>query len=222
MKRQKRKRQVWLLALPAAVALWWLLRPARSKPEVAATTERDGLGPATLRRYWADIEHARKTPEEVVQAVLNDFASIMPRPLAMTWKVRGQENQGQKGDRYFILMLVRPGFVETEVVEPLRFRNRTLRLHSESGWVEFQAIPDSSSRYRLQVQSSVRTTTLLDRLAYKLGMANAQSYVWHTVLDRAAKLSGGTVVNTGRATGEFDTVPGGVKPPETPGDGTAK
>lgn len=209
------KKRYWLL--PAAALGAYLLRPGKPKPQLAPTTERDGVGPATLRRYWVDVQNARKSPEEVVQAVLHNFASIMPRPLAMTWKVKGQEQQGQKGDRYFIMMLVRPGFVETEVVEPLRFRNRTLRLHSEAGWVEFKAIPRSPTSYRLQVQSSVRTSTPLDRLAYKLGMSIAQSTVWHTVLEKAVALSGGQETNRGRDTGEFENVPGGVKSPQIPG-----
>lgn len=209
------KKRYWLL--PAAALGAYLLRPGKAKPQLAPTTERDGVGPATLRRYWVDVQNARKTPEEVVQTICDNFADIMPRPLAMTWKVKGQAQHGQKGDRYFILMLVRPGFVETEIVEPLRFRNRTLRLHSESGWVEFQAIPTSPASYRLQVQSSVRTSTPLDRLAYKLGMSNAQSNVWHTVLERAVTISGGQETNRGRDTGEFENVPGGVKNPETPG-----
>lgn len=212
-----KKRTLLTIGGLTALALW-LMRPGQSKPELAPTTERDGVGPATLRRYWIDIEDARKPPEEVLKAVLGNFAPLMPRPLASTLKVRGRPGVGRKGDRYFILMLVRPGFVETEVVEPLRFRNRTLRLHPESGWVEFRAIPRGKNAYRLQVQSSVRTSTLADRLAYKLGMSVAQARTWETMLQKALALSGGRATDKGRDTGEFETVPGGVKPPQVPGE----
>lgn len=212
------KNRLWLALLPAAALGLYLLRPGKPKPTLAPTTERDGVGPVTLRRYWVDVQDAQQTPEEVVQHVLDHFQDIMPRPLAMTFKVKGEAHRGRKGDRFFILMLVRLGFVEVELVEPLRFRNRTLRLHPESGWVEFQAIPtDEAGRYRLQVKSSVRTSTRADRLGYLLGMSNAQSHTWETVLQKALKISGGTEANRGRDTGEFEHVPGGVKKPMTPG-----
>lgn len=208
----------YLLALASASVLgWWLLRPGNRKPTLAPTTERDGVGPATLRRYWVDVTDARLSPEEVVRHVLDHFAEIMPKPLAMTFKIKGEEGKGRVGDRYFILMLVRRGFVEVEVIEPLRFRNRTLRMHPESGWVEFKAIPTGEGSYRLQVQSSVRTSTLADRLAYKLGMARAQSFTWETVLQQALAISGGTEAGKGRDTGEFEYVPGGVKTPKVAG-----
>lgn len=214
-----KKRLLPLLAGAAAVALW-LLRPGRGKPQMAPTTERDGVGPVTLRRYWLDVEGAELPPESVVKGVLDHFPEIMPKPLAMTFKIKGQRGMGRKGDRYFILMLVRRGLIETEIVEALRFRNRTLRLHPESGWVEFKVIPlgkpsDSEHCYRLQVQSSVRTSTRADRLAYLLGMAGAQAKTWETVLERALKLSGGSERNRGRDTGEFEHVPGGIQAPRT-------
>lgn len=217
------RKRYWSGLLLAVALGWWLSRPGRQKDTLEPTTERDGVGPATLRRYWLDVEGATLPPEQVLRRVLDNFAQIMPRPLAITWKVKGDPSRGQEGDRYFILMLVRVGLVETEVVEALRFRNRTLRPHPESGWVEFRVIPKSQGKsqgaYRLQVQSSVRTTTRADRLAYLLGMAGVQALNWHTVLQRALKVSGGHEVNRGRDTAEFGHVPGGVKPPQTPGGG---
>ncbi|WP_291425437.1 hypothetical protein [Deinococcus sp.] len=205
------------LLLPATALGLWLLRPGKDKPELAPTTEKDGVGPVTIRRYWVDVQHARKSPEDVVAGVLNHFPEVMPKLLATTTKVKGEPGVGHKGDRYFILMLLRRGYVETELVEPLRFRNRTLRMHPESGWVEFKAIPTGPGAYRLQVQSCVRASTRADRLAYLAGMSLAQRANWQTVLERALLLSGGTEVNRGTDTGEFETVPGGVKPPQTPG-----
>ncbi len=210
-------RKRYLTLLPAAALALWLLRPGRRKPALAPTTERDGLGPVTLRRYWVDVEGASRTPEQVVKDVLDNFPKVMPWPFAMTFKTVGRPGQGAKGDRYFILMMVRRGFVETELVEPLRFRNRTLRLHPESGWVEFKAIPLEEGRYRLQVQSSVRTSTWADRLAYLMGMSGLQAHTWQTVLQRALALSGGHETGKGTDTGEFETVPGGVKPPRVSG-----
>ena len=209
----------YLALLPAAALSLWLMRPGRRKHALAPTTERDGLGPVTLRPYWVDVEGAKRPPEAVVKDVLDHFPDIMPWPFAMTFKVRGTPEVGRKGDRYFILMTVRRGFVETELVEPLRFRNRTLRLHPESGWVEFKAVPlnGSEGRYRLQVQSSVRTSTLADRLAYLMGMSGVQAHTWETVLQKALALSGGTEGGKGRDTEEFEHVPGGVKAPRVRG-----
>lgn len=213
--------RLWLMLGGVATALGlglWLLHPGRTKPALAPTTERDGVGPVTLRRYWLDVQEASQPPEMVVKAVLDHFPEHMPKPLAMTFKIRGKRGVGRVGDRYFILMLVRRGFIETEVVEPLRFRNRTLRLHPESGWVELKAIPSEADRgysYRLQVQSSVRTSTRADRLAYLLGMSGLQARTWESVLEHALALSGGNERQRGRDTGEFDHVPGGVRPPKT-------
>lgn len=206
----------FMALLPLAALVLWLIRPARDKPAMTPTTERDGLGPVTIRRYWLDVQEAKEPPEAVVKQVLDHFAQIMPWPLAMTFKVRGQPNVGRKDDRYFILMLVRRGFVETEIVEPLRFRNRTLRLHPEAGWVEFKAMPTAGG-YRLQVQSSVRTSTWADRLAYLLGMSGLQAHTWETVLQRALALSGGQAAGKGRDTEEFEEAPAGIKPPKVAG-----
>lgn len=199
----------WLFAAVALAfaAAAWLLRPGRRLPALRRTTERDGVGPVTVRRYWVEVRGAEQPPEAVVRQVLDRFPELMPRPLAITRKVRGTPGKGQKGDRFFILMLIRRGFVETELVEPLRFRERTLRLHPESGYMEFSAHPKGAGHYRLQVETRARTSTWADRLAYLLGMVALQEANWQIVLGRAAELSGGEIVDRGSETVEFGSTP---------------
>lgn len=207
--RRTRRPSPWLFAAVALgfAAAAWLLRPGRRLPTQARTTERDGVGPVTVRRYWVEVQGAQQAPEAVVRAALDRFPELMPRPLAITRKVRGKPGQGAVGDRFFILMLIRRGLVETEIVEPLRFRERTLRLHPESGYMEFSAQPGEAGRYRLQVETRARTSTWADRLAYLLGMIALQEANWQIVLGRAAELSGGEIVDRGSETVEFGSTP---------------
>ncbi|WP_425145086.1 hypothetical protein [Deinococcus sp.] len=187
--------------------LLWLARPARRLPPDTLTTETDGLGPVTERKYWLDVEDAVLTPEQIVQRVINTFPGIMPPVVSWTCKVRGQAGQGSVGDRYFLVLLMRRAWVETESLAPDMFRNRTLRHHPDAGWVAFHVEPQGHRIQRILVHTRVRSSTRLDRLAYLLGMHAVQRFTWETVLRRALVISGGRQVSHGHHTTEFPYVP---------------
>ena len=200
----------WLL-LPLLTGTLWLARPARRLPGDALTSEADGLGPITERWYWLNVQDASLPAEALVGAVLDDFPRIMPPPLVWTRKVRGVFGAGRPGDQYFLLLLLRRAWVQTEACMPTSFRNRTLRHHPEAGWVQFSAenIGGPPGSYRLTVHSRVRASTRLDRLSYLLGMREVQRLMWETVLRRALALSGGRQVGWGHRTVEYPAAPPG-------------
>jgi hypothetical protein len=187
--------------------LLWLARPARRLAPDTLTAEGDGLGPVTERWYWLDVEGARLTPEQLVQRVLDDFPRIMPPVISSTRKVRGQSGQGKVGDRYFLMLLMRRAWVETESLAPDTFRNRTLRHHPDAGWVTFHVEAQGDGGQRISVHSRVRSSTRLDRLTYLLGMHAVQRLTWETVLRRALAISGGRQIRRGHHTTEFPYVP---------------
>lgn len=186
--------------------LIWLARPARRLAPDTLTTEADGLGPVTERRYWLDVEDALLTPEQLVQRVLNDFPRIMPPVISWMHKVRGQAGRGKVGDRYFLMLLMRLAWVETESLAPDTFRNRTLRHHPDAGWIIFHVEAQGDRVQRILVHSRVRSSTRLDRLTYLLGMRAVQRLTWETVLRRALAISGGRQIGRGHHTTEFPYV----------------
>ena len=183
--------------------LLWLARPARRLPPDTLTSEADGLGPVTERWYWLDVKDMALTPEQLVKAVLDAFPRVMPPVIAWTRKGKGTPGLGSVGDRYFFLLIVRRAWVQTDLLSPTSFRNRTLRHHPDSGWVEFSAVEQSGGVVRLLVHSRVRASTRLDRLTYLLGMREVQRLTWEIVLRRALALSGGRQVGHGHRTIEY-------------------
>ncbi|WP_309571336.1 hypothetical protein [Deinococcus sp.] len=171
------------------------------------TTLADGLGPVTVRRYWRDVQGARRPPEAVVTWVVDHFQEVMPRPLAFVWKTAGAAGQARVGDCFFLILLVRRAWVRLAVLEPHRFRNATLRHHPESGWVEFRAVPHRSGSYRLEIESQARSSTWMDRLAYLLGNSAVQRATWEIVLNRAVAFSGGAATIRGHHTTEHAFLP---------------
>ena len=199
-------RRFLLAALLPLTGLLWLARPARRLPPDTLTSESDGLGPVTERWYWLDVQQMMASPAQLVQTALNRFPALMPPVLAWTRKVRGEPGVGRATDRFFLLLLLRRAWVQTESLTPTSFRNRTLRHHPDSGWVEFSVQAQAAGVYRLTVHSRVRASTRLDRLTYLCGMREVQRLTWEIFLRRVLALSGGQKIGHGHRTVEYPYV----------------
>ncbi|UQN10039.1 DUF1990 family protein [Deinococcus sp. QL22] len=200
-------RPIALLALPALALTASILRgpPSPLRP----TTSADGVGPLTRRRYWAEVEGATRTPQDIA----TDWRNRLPQhsPKAMAW-FRGLDHPVPpiaQGDRLWILLLgTRRARVVIEHVDDMGFRARTLRLHPDAGTSEFRVLPGHRAGHLvLQVESVMRTNSRFDRIAYILGVHAAQRMTWERVLDSVAAYSGGQIMNRGHETVELPMLP---------------
>ncbi|MFB9991035.1 DUF1990 family protein [Deinococcus oregonensis] len=196
-----------LLALPALALTALILRgpPDPLRP----STPEDGVGPLTRRRYWAEVEGATRTPQEIAA----DWRHHLPQhsPKALAW-FRGLDHAAppiEQGDRLWILLLgLRRARVVIEHVDDLGFRARTLRLHPDAGTSEFRVLPGKRAGHLvLQVESIMRTHSHFDRIAYVMGVHAAQRTAWERVLDSVAAFSGGHLTNRGHESVELPMLP---------------
>jgi hypothetical protein len=192
-----------LLALPALALTAFIVRgpPQPLRP----STPADGVGPLTRRIYWAEVEGATCTPQDIAA----DWRTRLPQhaPKALAW-FRGLDHPVPpiaQGDRLWILLLgTRRARVVIEHVDSLGFRARTLRLHPDAGTSEFRVLPGQRAGHLvLQVESVMRTHSRFDRMAYVLGVHAAQRITWERVLDSVAGFSGGRIVNRGHESVEL-------------------
>ncbi|MDB5044478.1 MAG: hypothetical protein JWQ08_528 [Deinococcus sp.] len=200
-------RPLALLALPA-LALAALVLRGPSEP-LRPSTPADGVGPLTRRRYWAELEGATRSPQDIAA----DWRNRLPQhaPKALAW-FRGLDHAAPpiaQGDRLWILLLgLRRARVVIEHVDDLGFRARTLRLHPDAGTSEFRVLPGHRAGHLvLQVESVMRTNSRFDRIAYVLGVHAAQRITWERVLNSVAAYSGGKIVNRGHETVELPMLP---------------
>ncbi|CAM3190454.1 DUF1990 domain-containing protein [Deinococcus saxicola] len=186
-----------MLALPAlALAAYALKGPA---DPLRPSGPEDGVGPLTRRRYWVEVEGAARPPVELAEHWRNHLPDHAPKWLAWFRGLDHPVPPVNRGDRLRIqMLLIRRGRVVVEHVDPLGFRVRTLRLHPDAGTSDFRVYPgEGPGQMTLQIESLLRTNSLLDRLAYVLGVHAAQRRNWELTLDSVARSSGGRTVSRG-------------------------
>ncbi|CAM4033589.1 hypothetical protein [Deinococcus frigens] len=186
-----------LLAFPILAAAAVLLKgpPDPLRP----STPQDGVGPLTRRRYWVEIVGPTHAAEEIAEHWRNHLPDHAPKGLIWFRGLDHPVPPVRQGDRLWIrLFLIRRGRVMIEHVDPLGFRARTLRLHPEAGTTDFRVYPgENPGEMTLQIESLLRSSSRVDRLAYILGIHAAQSRSWELTLMSVARYAGGRVVNHG-------------------------
>jgi Domain of unknown function (DUF1990) len=161
-----------------------------SREEVQPAGE--GAGPLFHRVYRARMRDARLGPEELMAAITADPDRVAPTEFASFAKVLGEEGTMAVGDEYVVRM---PGPWDgpVRVVErtPTSFRLVTLAGHLEAGQIQFSA--EDGELLEFRIESWARAGDRLSNLLYHhLRMSKEiQLHMWTSVLERAAKLSGG-------------------------------
>jgi hypothetical protein len=157
----------------------------------------DGVGPLLHRLYSCRIAGARIGPEELIETVAADPNRIAPRQIAKFTKAEGQEGRMRAGDEFLVHM---PGPwngpVRAVEVRPDGFRFATLAGHLEAGQIEWRAWQEGGELH-FAVESWARGGDRVSAILHdRLGMAKeVQLYMWTSVLERAARLSHGRLVN---------------------------
>ncbi|MFC4640200.1 hypothetical protein [Deinococcus hohokamensis] len=205
-----------LLALPA-LALSALALKGPSDP-LRPSTPEDGVGPLTRRRYWAEIEDATHSPEEVAAHWRDHLPDHAPKWLAWFRGLDHPVPPVRRGDRLWIrMLLIRRGRVVIEHVDPLGFRVRTLRLHPDAGTSDFRVYPgEVPRRMILQIESLLRTNSHFDRLAYIFGVHAAQRRNWELTLLSVANYAGGRIINRGHESLEMPQLSHSYALPDIP------
>jgi uncharacterized protein (UPF0548 family) len=152
----------------------------------------DGAGALFHRNYSARIRETRLSPEELIDRVAASLNEVAPRGFASFEKVRGELGSLRVGDE-FVVRMPGPWDGPVRVVDRTRtsFRLATLAGHLEAGQIEFRASHDELLEF--EIESWARSGSRLSHLLYDhLRMSKeVQLYMWTSVLERVAELSGG-------------------------------
>lgn len=153
----------------------------------------DGVGPLFRRRYSARVRGAGLAPEALIARVQADPNLVVANRVAQFEKTHGDVGALRIGDEFLVRM---PGPwngpVRVVDVTPRSFRFVTLDGHLEAGQIEWRACAEDGD-LRFEIESWARAGDRLSHLMHdKLRMAKeVQLYMWTSVLERVAKVTGG-------------------------------
>ena len=160
---------------------------ADAQPEVLPD---EGVGALNRKRFWADIEGSRMTPEELFRHFVSHFAECTPWHLDVAAEP-GTPNVPELGTTLTLNLPLR-GHVQIRVLEleERRMTVCTLSGHPLAGAVRFL----SEARgpvVRFEVQVFDRAANVADWLVMNPIGARLQNATWRETVERVVKESGG-------------------------------
>jgi NADH dehydrogenase len=164
---------------------------ADSQPEMLP---EDGVGVLTRKRFWADIEGSRMTPEMLFQHLVANFAECTPWHLDVAAEP-GTPNVPELGTTLTLALPLR-GNVQIRVLE-LEERSMTLCTlsgHPLAGAVRFLSEARGAA-VRFEVQVFDRASNVVDWLAMNPIGTRLQNATWRETVERVVKDSGGRAPN---------------------------
>jgi len=160
---------------------------ADSQPELLP---EEGIGALRRKRFWADIERSRLSPELLFRHFVSHFADCTP------WHVNLEAEPGtpkipELGAVLTISLPLR-GNVQIRIVEleERRMTVCTVEGHPLAGAVRFLA-EARGPNVRFEVQVYDRAANLADWLVMNPIGARLQNATWHETVERVLKESGG-------------------------------
>ena len=157
----------------------------------------EGRGCLFRRRYRTNIRGGRYSATELIARIAADPDSVAPSEFATFQKLDGTSGAMSVGDAYVVRMAGPwDGPVRVATRERDMFRLVTLDGHLEAGQIEFRA-RDEGELVVFEIESWARskdwfTDLLYDRLRIS---KEVQLHMWTSTLERAARLSGGRMVD---------------------------
>jgi len=164
-----------------------LSRLADSQPELLPD---EGVGALTRKRFWADIERSRVTPEALFRHFVSHFAECTP------WHVDVGAEPGtpRVPELGAVLTLKLPlrGNVQIRIVEleERRMTVCTMAGHPLAGAVRFLS-EQRGADVRFEVQVYDRAANVADWLVMNPIGARLQNATWRETVERVVKESGG-------------------------------
>ena len=164
-----------------------------STPEQPASS---GSGPLLERRYFIDVQRARRSPAQLMAEVQADVPRFSPEALADFEKTTGDAGPIKTGDEFHIIIRGPwNGSVRVTDVGATYFEFITLEGHPEAGRIRFEAhyLDESPDVLRFEIRSSARSRDGLVAFAYDTlgGGKLMQEATWVEFCRRVAAASGG-------------------------------
>jgi hypothetical protein len=157
----------------------------------------DGVGPLFHRLYRTRINKSEIEAKDLIEEIAEDPDRISPSEFATFRKVTGEQGTMRVGDE-FVVRMAAPWDGPVRVVrrEADRFMSATLNGHLEAGQIEFRC-SDRDGLMVFEIESWARNKDRLTNLLYShMRMSKEiQVHMWTSVLERAAKLAGGRIVD---------------------------
>ncbi|MBH8568152.1 DUF1990 family protein [Microvirga sp. STS02] len=159
-----------------------------------------GSGPLLERRYFIDVQRARKSPAQLMAEVQADVPRFSPDALANFKKKEGDDSALKVGDEFSITILGPwDGCVRVTEVSATSFEFITLEGHPEAGRIRFEThyLDESPDVLRFEICSSARSRDGLVAFAYDTlgGGKLLQEATWTEFCRRVAAASGGEALH---------------------------
>ncbi|MBH8560153.1 DUF1990 family protein [Hymenobacter negativus] len=159
-----------------------------------------GSGPLLERRYFIDVQRARKSPAQLMAEVQADVPRFSPDALANFKKKEGDDSALKVGDEFSITILGPwDGCVRVTEVSATSFEFITLEGHPEAGRIRFEThyLDESPDVLRFEIRSSARSRDGLVAFAYDTlgGGKLLQEATWTEFCRRVAAASGGEALH---------------------------
>jgi hypothetical protein len=166
---------------------------AARNPAPDAVCAADGTGPLLKRDYFADIEGASCTPEEVATMIRSQFERFAPPETAVFERTEDHPRL-ELGDELEIRIALRgPCRVRVIHFDDQSLTLRTLSGHPEAGRITFGAGRDDRGRLTFRIGSRTRASGLFNYLGYLLIGKQLQARCWIRFIDRVAEACGGRI-----------------------------
>ncbi|MBA2699140.1 MAG: DUF1990 family protein [Nocardioidaceae bacterium] len=153
----------------------------------------DGVGPLLHRRFSVRIRESDRTPEDVMEQVMDNLNVAVPSEVAFFRKTKGANGPVRVGDEYVVRM---PGPWDGPVrvihQDATSFRFATLAGHLEAGQIEFRISRDDNL-LKFEIETWARAGDRLSHLLYSVLRVSkeVQLNMWLHFCLSAAALSGG-------------------------------
>jgi uncharacterized protein YbjT (DUF2867 family) len=153
-----------------------------------------GVGSLKRKRYWADVEGSKYTPESLFTLFRTHFDDVTP--MFVDAKAEPRTTDVISEGETLTLALPMRGHVQVRVaeIEPRGVTLLTLEGHPLAGAVRF--LCEARGRaIRFQVEVYDRPANVIDFIAMRAVGDRLQNHTWSHVVERVVELSGGAAPN---------------------------
>ena len=166
-----------------------LRKLADSLPELLP---EDGVGALKRKRFWAEIEGCRLTPEALLDHFRRNISALTPWQVEVAAE-RGTPEVPDEGDTLTLALPLR-GHVQVRVVEvnPRSMTFVTVEGHPLAGAVRFLT-EQRGHRIRFEIQVYDRAGNFVDWITMATIGAALQNRTWEQTVQNVVDASGGTV-----------------------------
>lgn len=152
----------------------------------------EGVGALRRRRFWADVEHPRRTPAELLHRLCARFQDVTPDQMDLAAEPGTPTAVLAEGQTVTMALPMR-GTVQVRVAEldPTMLTLQTLEGHPLAGAVRFTTAARGDDGLRFEVEVLDRAASAFDWLAMAALGSRLQRATWHEMVAAMVEESGG-------------------------------